>query len=128
MTIQEFDLPTRWRTLLLDNYSEAIHNLEVTWPDVQSLEVSYRDIESFDPDFALSIIEEPENNTQAANQALGLLLSELGASRIVAFVRIIELPSDSQRTVRQLRSEDLGSMISVDAIATKIGKLFQRNY
>ena len=54
------------------------------------MEVSYRDIESFDPDFALSIIEEPENNTQAANQALGLLLSELGASRIVAFVSFEE--------------------------------------
>ena len=128
MTIQEFDLPARWRTLLLENYSEANHNLEVTWPDVQSLEVSYRDIESFDPDFALSIIEEPENNTQAANQALGLLLSELGAPRIVAFVRIIELPPDSHRTVRQLRSEDLGSMISVDAIATKIGKVLPRTY
>ena len=128
MTIQEFDLPARWRTLLLENYSEAIHNLEVTWPDVQSLEGSYRDIESFDPDFALSIIEEPENNTQAANQALGLLLSELGAPRIVAFVRIIELPPDSHRTVRQLRSEDLGSMISVDAIATKIGKVLPRTY
>ena len=48
MTIQEFDLPARWRTLLLENYSEAIHNLEVTWPDVQSLSVSYRDIESFE--------------------------------------------------------------------------------
>ena len=128
MTIQEFDLPARWRTLLLDNYSEAIHNLEVSWPDLQSLEVSYRDIESFDPDFALSIIEEPENNTQAANQALGLLLSELGSPRIVAFVRIIELPPDSNRTVRQLRSEDLGSMISVDAIATKIGRVLPRTY
>ena len=128
MTIQEFDLPARWRTLLLDNYSEAIHTLEVSWPDVQSLEVSYRDIESFDPDFALSIIEEPENNTQAANQALGLLLAELGSPRIVAFVRIIELPPDSNRTVRQLRSEDLGSMISVDAIATKIGKVLPRTY
>jgi len=128
MTIQEFDLPARWRTLLLENYSEAIHNLEVSWPDIRSLEVSYRDIESFDPDFALSIIEEPENNTQAANQALGLLLSELGRPRIVAFVRIIELPPDSHRTVRQLRSEDLGSMISVDAIATKIGKVLPRTY
>jgi DNA replicative helicase MCM subunit Mcm2 (Cdc46/Mcm family) len=94
MTIQEFDQPARWRSLLLDNYSEAIHNLEVSWPEFQSLEISYRDIESFDPDFALSIIEQPENNTQAANQALGLLLSELGAPRIVAFVRIIELPYD----------------------------------
>ena len=126
MTIQEFDLPARWRTLLLDNYSEAIHNLEVSWPDNQSLEVSYRDIESFDPDFALSIIEEPESNTQAANQALGLLLSELGSPRIVAFVRITELPPDSNRTVRQLRSEDLGLMISVNAIATKIGKVLPR--
>tara|TARA_B110000444_G_scaffold197371_1_gene188232 strand:- start:24854 stop:26968 length:2115 start_codon:yes stop_codon:yes gene_type:complete len=128
MTIQEFDLPARWRSLLLDNYSEAIHNLEVSWPDVQSLEVSYRDIEAFDPDFALSIVEEPENNTQAANQALGLLLSELGSPRIVAFVRIIELPSDAHRTVRQLRSEDLGLMISVDAIATKIGRVLPRTY
>ena len=128
MTIQEFDLPARWRTLLLENYSEAIHNLEVTWPDNQSLEVSYREIESFDPDFARSIIEEPENNTQAANQALGQLLSELGAPRIVAFIRIVELPPDSHRTVRQLRSEDLGFMISVDAIATKIGKVLPRTY
>ena len=88
MTIQEFDLPARWRSFLVDNYSEAIHNLEVSWPDVQSLEVSYRDIESFDPDFALSIVEEPENNTQAANQALSLLLSELGSPRIISFVRI----------------------------------------
>ena len=128
MTIQEFDLPARWRSLLLENYSEAIHNLEVTWPDVKSLEVSYRDIESFDPDFALSIVEEPEINTQAANQALGLLLSELGSPRIIAFVRVIELPSDANRTVRQLRSEDLGSMISVDAIATKIGRVLPRTY
>ena len=57
-----------------------------------------------------------------------MLLSELGAPRIVAFVRIIELPPDSHRTVRQLRSEDLGSMISVDAIATKIGKVLPRTY
>ncbi len=128
MTIQEFDLPARWRSLLLDNYSEAIHNLEVSWPDIKSLEVSYRDIESFDPDFALSIVEEPEINTQAANQALGLLLSELGSPRIIAFVRVIELPSDAHRTVRQLRSEDLGSMISVDAIATKIGRVLPRTY
>ena len=98
MTIQEFDLPARWRSLLTDNYSEAIHNLQVSWPDKQSLVVSYRDIEAFDPDFALSIVENPEINTQAANQALGMLLSELGSPRIVAFVRITEFPSDAHRT------------------------------
>lgn len=128
MTIQEFDLPARWRTLLIENYNEAIHNLQVSWPDIRSLEISYREIESFDPDFALSIIEEPDANIQAAEQALRLLLSELGSNKIVAFVRIIELPPDSNRSVRRLRSDDLGSMISVDAIATKIGKVLPRTY
>ena len=128
MTIQEFDLPARWRTLLIENYNEAIHNLQVSWPDIRSLEISYREIESFDPDFALSIIEEPDANIQAAEQALRLLLSELGSNKIVAFVRIIELPPDSNRSVRRLRSDDLGSMVSVDAIATKIGKVLPRTY
>ena len=128
MTIQEFDLPARWRTLLIENYNEAIHNLQVSWPDIRSLEISYREIESFDPDFALSIIEEPDANIQAAEQALRLLLSELGSHKIVAFVRIIELPPDSNRSVRRLRSDDLGSMICVDAIATKIGKVLPRTY
>ena len=95
---------------------------------LKSLEVSYRDIESFDPDFARSIIEEPENNTQAANQALRQLVAELGSPKKIPFVRIIELPPDSTRKVRQLRSEDLGSMISVEAIATKIGKVLPRTY
>ena len=113
---------------MIENYNEAIHNLQVSWPDIRSLEISYREIESFDPDFALSIIEEPDANIQAAEQALRLLLSELGSNKIVAFVRIIELPPDSNRSVRRLRSDDLGSMISVDAIATKIGKVLPRTY
>ena len=56
MTIQEFDLPARWRSLLTEHFSEAIHNLQISWPDQQSLEISYRVIESFDPDFAVNIV------------------------------------------------------------------------
>jgi replicative DNA helicase Mcm len=128
MTIQEFDLPARWRSLLTEHFSEAIHNLQISWPDQQSLEISYRVIESFDPDFAVNIVEHPDLNAQAANTAIGLLLSEMGAGNIVAFVRIIDFPSDCSRTVRQLRSEDLSLMISVDAIATRISGVRPRTY
>ncbi|MDP6870515.1 MAG: minichromosome maintenance protein MCM [Candidatus Poseidoniaceae archaeon] len=128
MTIQEFDLPARWRSLMTEQFSEAIHNLQVSWPDLQSLKISYRVIESFDPDFAVNIVTHPELNTMAANQALRLLLTELGSKNIVAFVRIVDLPPDCYRTVRQLRSEDLGQMISVEAIATKIGRVLPRTY
>jgi replicative DNA helicase Mcm len=128
MSIQEFDLPARWRSLMTEHFSEAIHNLHVSWPDITSLEVSYRVVESFDPDFAVDIVEHPDLNAQASNQALALLLREMGASNIVAFVRIIDLPSDCNRSVRQLRSEDLGRMISVDAIAVKISGVRPRTY
>ena len=128
MTIQEFDLPARWRSLLTEHFNEAIHNLQISWPDQQSLEISYRVIESFDPDFAVNIVEHPDLNAQAANTAIGLLLSEMGSGNIVAFIRIVDFPSDCSRTVRQLRSEDLSLMISVDAIATKISGVRPRTY
>ena len=128
MAIQEFDLPARWRSLLTEHFSEAIHNLQVSYPDSTSLVVSYRVIESFDPDFAVDIVEHPDLNTQASNQALALLLREMGAANIIAFVRIINLPPDCNRSVRHLRSEDLGSMISVDAIAVKISGVRPRTY
>ena len=128
MTIQEFDLPARWRSLLTEHFSEAIHNVQMSWPEKQSLDVSYRVIESFDPDFAMDIVEHPDLNTQAANTAIGLLLTEMGAGNIVAFIRIVDLPPDCSRTVRQLRSEDLGFMISVEAIATRISGVRPRTY
>ena len=128
MTIQEFDLPARWRSLMTEQFSEAIHNLQVSWPDMQSIEISYRAIESFDPDFAEDIVTHPDLNVQAANQALQLLLTELGSKNVIGFVRIVDLPPDCHRTVRQLRSEDLGQMISVEAIATKIGSVLPRTY
>jgi len=126
--IQEFDLPARWRSLLTEQFSEAIHNLQISWPDLQSLEVSYRIIENFDPDFAVDIVEHPDLNTQAANQALRMLLTEMGSSTIVAFVRIVDLPPDRNRAVRQLRADDIGHMIAVDSIATKISGVRPRIY
>ena len=55
-TMQEFDLPARWTSLLQDKYSEAIHNLAKMWPDEGSLEVSFREVEGYDHEFAQDIL------------------------------------------------------------------------
>ena len=128
MVIQTHDLTARWRSLLLEQYSEDLHHVEVSWPDRQSLDISYRDIENFDPEFAERIITEPDANESAANEAAQALMRESGASNIIPFIRITDLPPDSGRKIRQLRADDIGHLIALDAIVTKISGVRPRIY
>ena len=126
--IQEFDLPARWTSLLQDKYSEAIHNLAKMWPDEGSLEVSYREVEGYDHEFAQDILANPEHHFRAANQALRQFLLDAGEGNLMPFVRVIHLPSDQIRTVSQLRADDIGRLIAIDAVTTKITGVRPRLY
>ena len=44
------------------------------------------------------------------------------------FVRVIHLPSDQVRTVSQLRADDIGRLIAIDAVTTKITGVRPRLY
>ena len=126
--LQEFDLPARWTSLIQDYFSEAVHNLAQTWPDDQSLDISYRIIEGFDTEFANDIVKNPDIHFQAANQALRQFLIDAGGATMYPFVRIIHLPSDQIRTVSQLRADDIGQMLALDAVVTKISGVRPRIY
>ena len=126
--IQEFDLPARWTSLLQDKYSEAVHNLAKMWPDERSLDVSYREVEGYDHEFAQDILANPEHHFLAANQALRQFLLDAGEGNIMPFVRIVHLPSDQVRTVSQLRADDIGMLIAIDAVTTKISGVRPRLY
>lgn len=126
--IQEFDLPARWTSLLQDKYSEAVHNLAKMWPDERSLDVSYREVEGYDHEFAQDILANPEHHFLAANQALRQFLLDAGEGNIMPFVRVVHLPSDQVRTVSQLRADDIGMLIAIDAVTTKISGVRPRLY
>ena len=127
-SFQEFDLPARWTSLLTDTFAEAIHNLAHTWPDEQSLEVSFRIIEGYDHEFASDILLHPDHHFMAANQALRAFLLDAGHRDVTPFVRIIHLPSDQVRTVSQLRADDIGKLIALDSVTTKISGVRPRLY
>ena len=127
MTLR-IDLPARWRSLLTENYSDDLHDLQVSWPDVQSLKVSYRDIEAFNPEFASALMDDPEVYHSAANKVIRDLLMESGAKGINPFIRIIDLPSDRLRTVRKLRADDIGNFLGIEGIVTKITSVRPRIY
>jgi len=126
--LQEFDLPARWTSLIQDHFAEPVHNLAQMWPDEQSLEVSYRVIEGFDHEFAHDIVQHPDLHFHASNQALRQFLLDAGHSTMYPFVRIVHLPVDQVRTVSQLRADDIGMMLAIDAVTTKISGVRPRIY
>ena len=126
--LQEFDLPARWTSLIQDYFSEAVHNLAQMWPDDQSLDISYRTIEGFDTEFAHDIVQNPDLHFHAANQALRQFLIDAGSPTMFPFVRINHLPSDQVRTVSQLRADDIGQMLALDSVVTKISGVRPRIY
>ena len=118
--MHEADLQTRWESLLRDLFNEALHNLAVEWPDTQSVEVSYRDLERWDLDFAQSLLVQPDLHLEASKQAVKQVLVDEGHGAMDPFIRIVHLPSDQTRAISHLRAEDLGQMLSIDAVTTKI--------
>ena len=93
--LQKFDLPARWKTFLLEQFHDAIEDLRVTWPDLQSLEVHFREIENFDPEFAQDIIDNPDDHIEASIRVLREVLIEAGAKGMNPFVRLVGFPKDS---------------------------------
>ena len=126
--LQKFDLPARWKTFLLEQFHDAIEDLRVTWPDLQSLEVHFRDIENFDPEFAQDIIDNPDDHIDASIRVLREVLIEAGAKGMNPFVRLVGFPKDMHRTVRQLRADDIGKMLSIEGLVSKITSVRPRIY
>ncbi|GIR77204.1 MAG: hypothetical protein CM15mP79_1410 [Methanobacteriota archaeon] len=126
--MHEADLQTRWESLLRDLFNEALHNLAVEWPDTQSVEVSYRDLERWDLDFAQSLLVQPDLHLEASKQAVKQVLVDEGHGAMDPFIRIVHLPSDQTRAISHLRAEDLGQMLSIDAVTTKISGVRPRIY
>ena len=126
--LQKFDLPARWKTFLLEQFHDAIEDLRVAWPDLQSLEVHFRDIENFDPEFAQDIIDNPDDHIEASIRVLREVLIEAGAKGMNPFVRLVGFPKDMHRTVRQLRADDIGKMLSIEGLVSKITSVRPRIY
>lgn len=128
VVIQQLDVQSRWQTILQDSFSDIIHNVAQLWPDEQSITISYRDLRNFDPDFAQSIIDNPEVHIDAANNALNQILRDEGYGNLNPMVRIIHLPKYQVRTVSTLRVDDIGKFLAIDAVVTKISAVRPRIY
>ena len=113
------DIAARWEEFL-ESEDNRLKLLELTdrLPDLRSLTVTYSEIDRFDPDFASFILNHPDRALKKGEDIVKRLTNSARSTADV-HLRIRELPRDSRIEIRNLRSEDLGKLISVEGLVRK---------
>ena len=113
------DIVARWEEFL-EAEENRLKLLELTdrLPELRSLTVTYSEIDRFDPDFASFILNHPDRALRKGEDIIKRLTNSARSTADV-HLRIKELPRDSRIEIRNLRSEDLGKLISVEGLVRK---------
>ena len=125
MTIAIHDSISRWRTFLEDAKEDEITSILARQITNPVMEISFHELESFDPDFAESIIEHPETILKSGSNVLREICQERGES-IFVDIRLIELPRDRRVALRDVGRDQIGMLCSTEAVITKISEIKPR--
>ena len=111
------EIKARWMTFLEE--STDIGALVLNWPEQRSLVVSFRELYNFDQDFAKILLNNPNLFLKCGDSGLREICKEKN-HQISPQIRVRDLPPDQRRAVREIRQDDVGSMLAIDAIVVKI--------
>ena len=117
------EIKARWMTFLEEN--SDIGALALNWPEQRSLVVSFRELYNFDQDFAEILLDNPNLFLKCGDSGLREICKEKNY-QISPQIRVRDLPPDQRRAVREIRQDDVGSMLAIDAIVVKISAVRPR--
>jgi len=107
-------------TELLDNfeeffrryYSDDIATLAQNYPsDQRALYINWADLYTYDPDLADDYLDQPDQLTEYAEEALRLYARPVDVDLSNAHVRVTGLPDDATRVVGDYQDGDTGSLL-----------------
>jgi len=119
-----------------DVYKKEIEQLASNYPTKKSLDIDYKKLEDFDLNLAERLLSSPGIIFEAANVAikkidLGILDSEI-EDNFEPIVRFFNLPEEYRVSIREVGSEHLTDLVSVEGtirvITEKLEKLTQAYY
>ena len=125
MTMAAHDASSRWRTFLEEAKDSEVMALLSRQSNYPFLAIPFHELQSFDPDFAEDILENPKSILSSGSRTLVEICRERGED-IDAMLRVGELPSDSRKPLREIGSADIDKLRSVDVIVTKISEIKPR--
>ena len=97
-------------------WSEVIE-LSNAYPERRSLFVKFCDIDNYNPKLAGMLLEDPDVILPVVTMNLREMDIPTGVTLDNAYVRILKLPT--QVRIRDIRSEDIGKLISIEGLVLK---------
>ena len=112
------DLVTeRWEGFLKRYCWNELIEMSNSYPEKRSLFVKFADMDTYDPNLADMLLEEPDATIASATQALREMDIPTGVTLEEANLRIIKLPRKLK--IRDIRSGDIGKLAGIDGLVTK---------
>ncbi|MGB7533894.1 MAG: minichromosome maintenance protein MCM [Halobacteriota archaeon] len=112
------DLVTeRWEGFLKRYCWNELIEMSNSYPEKRSLFVKFADMDTYDPNLADMLLEEPDATIASATQALREMDIPTGVTLDEANLRIIKLPRKLK--IRDIRSGDIGKLAGIDGLVTK---------
>ncbi len=121
------DSEARWRTFFEETCANEISSLAASWPERISFPVDFARIQAWNVSFAELLLNNPRDTISKSNIILATICRESGYEADPR-IRIIGLPPDSIRKLRDISSEEVELFITSEVIVTKISELKPRIY
>ncbi len=103
-----------------DKYRIMISCIADNFPQKKSLIVDYADINTYNVDFAMFVLDDPDRCLEVARKTVMFLVPNISRPGEAMNVRITNLPRDAKVEIRNLRADHLRRLIAVEGLARKV--------
>ena len=122
VSYQDGEIQKAWDEIFgtYEQYRLKLSNISASYPDVRSIEVRYSDIDSYDTDFAMFVLANPDRCLRIARDQALSMMPPTWDKKDKINVRIVGLPRDAFVDIRHLRAKHLGRLVAVEGLVRKV--------
>ncbi len=123
---EENPAKAKFQNFFEEVYKKELDALINDYPDTRSIDIDFKKLGEHDFELADSLLEDPDTIIQAAEEAIASSNLALFESKkdFQIHVRFFNLPKDRQIPIRDISSNHLNKLISVEGIAREITEVF----
>ncbi len=110
-------LTAKWQRFFEEKYKPEIETIAAAYPEKRSIYVDYDIIDKYNTELTDGLIHEPYKYIFNAEESFKAIDTTVG--RIQPHIKINNLPDTCKKTIRELRSENMGKLVSIEGLVKK---------
>ena len=120
VSFQDSEVGAAWEEIFSkDKYRIMFADIAANYPEKKSIYIPYEDIDSYNTDFAMYLLDNPDRCLNKGREAARSSLPPGWGKDDAVNLRITDLPRDAKVEIRHLRAKHLGKLVAVEGLARK---------